>query len=72
MTEKLIKWNYQEMITPAEFIKRIAPLIIGPVCTMYESDGDMWMSDYRKLSEAHERLLNAVEEFKEEESKKVS
>tara|TARA_R100001143_G_scaffold40801_1_gene37159 strand:+ start:440 stop:658 length:219 start_codon:yes stop_codon:yes gene_type:complete len=72
MAEKLIKWNYKEMITPIEFIKRIEPLISGPVCTMYECDGDMWLSDYRKLSEAHNHLRNARDDLEEKESKKVS
>ena len=67
MTDKLIKWKFKEMITPIEFIKRIEPLITSPVGTMWECDGDMWLSDYSKLSEAAHQLQRAVEELKEEE-----
>jgi len=72
MTDKLIKWNFQEMITPIEFIKRVEPLITNPVGTMWECDGDMWLSDYSKLSEAAHHLQRAVADLKEEEDRKVS
>ena len=72
MTDKLIKWNFQEMITPIEFIKRVEPLITNPVGTMWECDGDMWLSDYSKLSEAAHHLQIAVADLKEEEEQKVS
>ena len=68
------RWKFKEMITPIEFIKRIEPLITSPVGTMWECDGDMWLSDYSKLSEAAHQLQRAVEELKEEEEeeRKVS
>lgn len=51
-------WNYDEYITADEFIKRITPLIVDPVHTMQECDGDLWVSDYRQLTEAAARLDN--------------
>ena len=72
MTDKLIKWEFKEMITPSEFIKRVEPLITNPVGTMWECDGDMWLSDYSKLSEAAHHLQRAVADLKEEEDRKVS
>ena len=72
MTDKLIKWKFKEMITPIEFIKRVEPLITNPVGTMWECDGDMWLSDYGKLSEAAHHLQRAVADLKEEEEQKVS
>ena len=72
MTDKLIKWEFKEMITLIEFIKRVEPLITNPVGTMWECDGDMWLSDYSKLSEAAHHLQRAVADLKEEEDRKVS
>ena len=60
-------WGYDESLTAEDFIKRLAPLIDGPVRTMYECDGDMWLSDYSKLTEASARLSRVLEEIKKRE-----
>ena len=50
-----IKWN-GEKVTAEEFIMRLRPLIVEPVENMAEYEGDMWMSDYRKLVDAAWKL----------------
>lgn len=70
-TEKNIYWSHSEKITAEEFIRRIAPKILDPVQTMQECDGDMWMSDYRKLTDASAKLSNAIRELDEEASRKI-
>lgn len=55
--QALVSWGYgEEKITPREFIRRITPLITGPVSNMRDCDGDMWISDYAKLGEAADKL----------------
>ena len=49
-------WKYNEEITADEFIRRLIPLVCEPVHTMWELEGDMFMSDFRKLSEASDKL----------------
>ena len=49
-------WKYDEEITADEFIRRLIPLVCGPVNTMWELEGDMFMSDFRSLSEASQKL----------------
>ena len=58
---KLLQWTYDEEVTMEEFIRRIEKLVCGPVRSLHECEGDMMMSDYRKLSIAFWRLTNAVE-----------
>jgi len=55
---KTYKWSYNEEITAEEFLKRLVPMVNGPVQMMWECDGDMFMSDYSKLCDAAARLRN--------------
>jgi hypothetical protein len=57
----MLDWNYDEQISMEEFIRRIAELVCEPVRTMQDLDGDMYLSDYRKLNTAFWRLHNAVQ-----------
>ena len=66
-TAKKLPWTHDEKITAEEFIIRIEPLICGPVRTMNECEGDMWLSDYRQLMEAFWKIQNAVTALKGKE-----
>lgn len=67
-TEKLVCWTYNENITAEEFILRLAPLVCEAISNFREMDGDMYISDYRNLCEAADRLSNAVAELRKEEA----
>jgi hypothetical protein len=58
-----VKSYWSEQMPVEDFIVLIAPLVRKPVNTMHECDGDMWMSDYRDLSEAADRLHLAAEDI---------
>jgi len=60
---KTYRWSYDEEITAEEFLTRLVPLIAGPVQTLWECDGDMFMSDYSKLADAAARLRNFRDEM---------
>ena len=59
-TEKLIRWGWNENVTAEEFILRLAPLVCDAMQTAQECDGDIWLSQYRKLNLAASRLTDAV------------
>lgn len=56
-----VKWNHNEDVTPEEFIRRLAPLIKGPIAVMWDCEGDMFMSDFHKLNQAARALDYALE-----------
>jgi hypothetical protein len=60
-------WGYDESLTAEDFIKRLAPLIDGPWRRSSGCDGDMWLSDYSKLTEANARISRVLEEIKKRE-----
>ena len=64
---KTYKWGYSESVTFEEFVKRIYPLINGPVTTLSECDGDMWLTDLQKLHRADDILSSILHQIKEEE-----
>jgi len=64
---KTYQWNYKESVTFEEFVKRIYPLINGPVTTLSECDGDMWLTDLQKLHRADDILSSILHQIKEEE-----
>lgn len=47
-------------LTGEEFLRELKPLIVGPVRSMQESDGDLLMSEFQKLTEGCWRLNNAI------------
>ena len=59
-----VKSHWHEQMPIEDFIVLLAPLVRHPVNVMHECEGDMWMSDYRKLSEAADRLHLAAEDIK--------
>ncbi len=65
-TQTTVKWTHDESVTLPEFIKRITAMVCGPVTTLQECDGDMWLSDLQKLASASWKLHNAVEQLEKE------
>lgn len=65
MTEKTtFFWSYKEQsISAEEMLRRIYDLIAGPVETLGELDGDMYISDMRKLCDAYYHLRCAVDKI---------
>ena len=60
---KLYTWNYQESVTLEEYIRRLAPLVKGPVESLGDMEGDMMLSDLRKLNDAYWKINNLLNEF---------
>ena len=65
MSDKLYDWSYLEKVTLKEFIKKLTPLVTNPVQNLIDMDGDMYLSDYRDLLEASNRLLSLLEQLKQ-------
>jgi len=63
---KTYKWGYSESVTFEEFVKRIYPLINGPVTTLSECEGNMWLN-LQKLHHANDILFSILNQIKEEE-----
>ena len=60
-----IHWNGNKYLTPAEFLVRINDLISQPLDNIAEMDGDMYMSDYRKLTDAKWHLYHAMKDLEQ-------
>jgi len=64
--EVTYRWGWDDdtnqpiMLTLEEYVRRLAPLIVGPVASMQELDGDMMMSDYQKLVDATWRIKSVL------------
>ena len=63
--QTLVKWGYED-VTMLEMFKELDKLVCDPVRNMQEMDGDMYMSDYQKLSQAFWRISNTLRELKGE------
>tara|TARA_R100001530_G_C4268327_1_gene142409 strand:- start:218 stop:430 length:213 start_codon:yes stop_codon:yes gene_type:complete len=57
--QTIIKWGNED-VTMLEFFKELKKLICDPVRNMHEMEGDMYMSDYHKLSEAEWKILSTL------------
>ena len=68
MSDKLYNWSYSEEVTLEDFIKKVTPLVSNPVQNLMEMEGDMYLSDYRDLQEAANRLLNLLKQLEKEEA----
>jgi len=68
MSDKLYEWSYLEQVTLKDFIKKLTPLVKNPVHNLIELEGDMYLSDYRDLQEASNRLLNLLRQLEEGEA----
>lgn len=66
------KWNPQkqdyDFISLAEFILSLKGLVLEPMQNAWEMDGDMFLSDYQKLSQAAHNIRSACEEIKKQKS----
>ena len=70
MSDKLYNWSYLEEVTLEDFIKKVTPLVSNPVQNLMEMEGDMYLSDYRDLQEASNRLLNLLKQLEREGDEK--
>tara|TARA_R110002153_G_scaffold63340_2_gene170006 strand:+ start:187 stop:396 length:210 start_codon:yes stop_codon:yes gene_type:complete len=68
MSDKLYNWSYLEEVTLEDFIKKVTPLVSNPVQNLMEMEGDMYLSDYRDLQEASNRLLNLLKQLERKEN----
>tara|TARA_R110000744_G_scaffold87231_1_gene170439 strand:+ start:158 stop:367 length:210 start_codon:yes stop_codon:yes gene_type:complete len=68
MSDKLYSWSYLEEVTLEDFIKKVTPLVSNPVQNLMEMEGDMYLSDYRDLQEASNRLLNLLKQLERKEN----
>ena len=63
--QTLVKWGNED-VTMLEMFKELDKLVCAPIRNMQEMDGDMYMSDYQKLSQAHWRIANTLQELKDD------
>ena len=63
--QTLVKWGNKD-VTILELFEKLDELVCDPVRNMQEMDGDMYMSDYQKLSQAFWRISNTLRELKGE------
>jgi hypothetical protein len=67
-TEKKYSWNYAgDKYTLLEYLKKVNELIDSPVNQMQECDGDLFMSEYQKLSTASYKLPNLIDQLEKEQ-----
>ena len=57
---KTLNWGYDKPVTAEEWILRADDLVSGSLDTMHQLDGDCYMSDYQKIMEFAQRLVNAA------------
>jgi len=69
MSETKFYWRHNPdtgesiYVTGEEFIKELRDLVVLPVQSMQENDGDMFMSDYQKLISASWHIVNAISQI---------
>ena len=63
--QTIVKWGNKD-VTILELFEKLDELVCDPVRNMHDMDGDMYMSDYQKLSQAHWRIANTLRELKGE------
>ena len=61
--QTIVKWGHED-VTMLELFKELDKYVGDPVRTMHEMEGDMYMSDYRKLSEAQWKISSTLELLK--------
>ncbi len=60
-------WNYErDPISILEYVSRISEQISDVCLTMRECDGDMWLSEVRKLYDMEHKLAYLVGQIKKE------
>jgi len=63
MPQTIVKWGNED-VTMLNLFKELDKYVGDPVRTMHEMEGDMYMSDYRKLSEAQWKISSTLELLK--------
>ncbi len=64
---KEYNWNYErDPISILEYVSRISEQISDVCLTMRECDGDMWLSEVRKLYDMEHKLAYLVGQIKKE------
>ena len=63
MPQTIVKWGHED-VTMLNLFKELDKYVGDPVRTMHEMEGDMYMSDYRKLSEAQWKISSTLELLK--------
>ena len=63
--QTIVKWGNKD-VTILELFEKLDELVCDPVRSMQDMDGDMYMSDYQKLSQAHWRITHRLRELKGE------
>ena len=63
MPKTIVKWGNED-VTMLNLFKELDKYVGDPVRTMHEMEGDMFMSDYRKLSEVQWKISNTLELLK--------
>tara|TARA_R110002020_G_scaffold2938_2_gene13527 strand:+ start:315 stop:551 length:237 start_codon:yes stop_codon:yes gene_type:complete len=56
-------WGYEEEVSAEEWIRRAHTLVGSSLNTVFELEGDMYLSDFRNLLEFGRRLDNAVKQL---------
>tara|TARA_Y100001951_G_scaffold66970_1_gene53969 strand:- start:96 stop:296 length:201 start_codon:yes stop_codon:yes gene_type:complete len=64
---KKYQWKYNEKITIEEYVKRIHELTEEPINNLREMEGDMYLSDFRNLSNAQYRIDHLVKAINEDD-----
>ena len=59
INKKMINWNGEE-ISLYELLMELERLVCDPVQNLRQMDGDMYMSDYQRLTEAEWRILSVL------------
>ena len=66
------KWNTEkqdyDLISLAEFVLSLENKICDPMQSAWEMDGDMYLSDYQKLTAAAHKIRSACIEIKKQKS----
>ncbi len=63
--QTIVKWGHED-ITMLELFKELDRCVASPVRNLHELEGDMYMSDYHKLSEAQWRISSTLQLLKGE------
>ena len=63
--QTIVKWGHED-ITMLELFKELDRCVASPVRNLHELEGDMYMSDYQKLSEAQWRISSTLQLLKGE------
>tara|TARA_R110000822_G_scaffold125677_1_gene260539 strand:+ start:453 stop:674 length:222 start_codon:yes stop_codon:yes gene_type:complete len=61
--QTLVKWGHED-VTILELFKKLDEFVCDPVRNLYELDGDMYLSDYRKLCDAQWRIKIALDNYR--------